>query len=104
MNAALLCESYLGGCPECGECHILNVGSNHWGTCAEHLTKWSIESNLFSGWHTESVDTWDRNWALLATYDEVEPLPEGAPLPGTGADNIISLAARRRARNRGRRA
>lgn len=64
-----------GGCPECGNCdRVLNIGPEHWAVCHAHRTKWSLGSNLFSGWRDESEETWKRNAARIEGYREVEPM------------------------------
>jgi hypothetical protein len=60
-------------CPWCGETgQWLNVGSSHWGTCAECEVKWPIGSNLLPSWQAETEDDWKRNAELLARYEEAE--------------------------------
>ena len=55
-----------GGCPVCGNSDgFLNVESNHYGTCDNHLTYWWIGSNLFSSWKEETRETWQKNIELL---------------------------------------
>ncbi|MDE5452711.1 hypothetical protein GWE18_07460 [Bradyrhizobium sp. CSA112] len=68
-------ESYFGGCPICGKSSgFLNTGRSHWFFCHDHQTKWVIGSNLFSCWHEETEDDWNRNSKRLANYDEVKPI------------------------------
>jgi len=60
-------------CPWCSETgEWLNVGSSHWGICADCKVKWPIGSNLLPSWQTESDDDWKRNAKLLARYEEAE--------------------------------
>ncbi|MFH0899003.1 MAG: hypothetical protein V2A73_00080 [Pseudomonadota bacterium] len=64
-----------GDCPKCGRTDgFLNIGRGHWFMCHTHKTKWFAGSNLFSTWREESEETWVRNSALLANYEEVEPM------------------------------
>jgi hypothetical protein len=71
--------NYFGGCPHSGDTGgYLNIGREHWFVCDKHKTKWRCGSNLFSNWQDETDETWQRNHYKLATYREVEPLPEGS--------------------------
>jgi len=58
-------------CPSCGENgQWLNVGSRHWGACADCEVKWPIGANLLPSWQDESEEDWKRNAKLLASYSE----------------------------------
>jgi hypothetical protein len=73
-RAALPPPGPRGDCPMCGRNDgYLNIGRGHWFLCHAHRTKWFIGSNLFSSWREEDEETWVRNSALLANYEEVEP-------------------------------
>jgi len=64
-----------GDCPKCGRNDgYLNIGRGHWFICDKHKTKWFIGENLFSSWRQQTQETWARNSALLASYEEVEPM------------------------------
>lgn len=66
-------EEMFGGCPECGSSDgYLNVGRDHWFKCDEHESRWHAGSNLFSSWHEESEEVWEKNASLLVGYREVE--------------------------------
>jgi len=60
-------------CPWCGETgKWLNVGSRHWGACADCEVKWPIGANLLPSWQDETEEDWKRNADLLASYSEAE--------------------------------
>jgi hypothetical protein len=60
-------------CPWCCEKgQWLNVGSRHWGACADCEVKWPIGANLLPSWQDESEEDWKRNAKLLASYSEAE--------------------------------
>ena len=83
-------DEYFGGCPNCGGVDlILNVSSNHWGICDEHLNCWWIGSNLFSSWREESEAEWAANSNHLSQYQIVEPIypPDDTASAGTAPAN-----------------
>lgn len=41
--------------------------------CHTHKVRWSFGSNLFSGWHKETEEDWERNSKLLSAYENVAP-------------------------------
>ncbi len=51
---------YFGYCPECGPLRYrdrcLNIGRAHWYYCEEHLVRWCVGANLFSGWRDETEE------------------------------------------------
>jgi hypothetical protein len=57
-------------CEEPGK--LLNVGSSHWGVCADCEMKWYIGANLVPTSQTETEEDWKRNARLLASYGEDE--------------------------------
>ncbi len=60
-------------CVGCGEKGTLvNVRSDHWGTCADCELKWPIGRNLIPVWQDESEEDWKRNAKLLAKYSDTE--------------------------------
>ena len=68
-------EEYFGGCPKCGQTGgYRNVGRNHWGACDTHKTCWPIGENLFSSWHDETEEVWERNARELEVYEVVKPI------------------------------
>ena len=67
-------EDYWESCPKCHRYDVfLNVRKENWVVCHRHKTKWCIGYNLFSGWLYQTEKDWERNRALLATYQLVEP-------------------------------
>ena len=63
-----------GDCPKCGKNDgYLNVGREHWFVCGKHRVKWFVGTNLFSSWRYETEQDWERSYALLAGYREIEP-------------------------------
>ncbi len=61
-----------GACPACGQSDgYLDVGPDHWVVCHAHQKAWWIGSNLFSAWREGTQKQWERNRALLATYQEI---------------------------------
>lgn len=82
---------YEGVCPLCKEADaMLNVGRDHWGVCHLHRHRWLVGSNLFDYWRHENESIWDRNKAILATYQEVEPF-YGTPPPPMTPENVIDF-------------
>jgi hypothetical protein len=68
-------ENYFGGCPTCCKNDgYLNVYSGNYVVCHEHRVFWLVGTNLFSDWRDETKSDWERNQALLADYQQVEPL------------------------------
>jgi hypothetical protein len=60
-------------CQSCGEQgKVLNIGSSHWGVCADCEMKWRLGANLLPSWREETHEDWKRNAALLARYTEEE--------------------------------
>ena len=73
-------ESEFGGCPHCGrDDGYLNVEREHWFVCHEHKTKWRAGSNLFSSWHEEDEEVWQRNRFRLAEFMAVDSIPPAQP-------------------------
>lgn len=71
-----LADSYTrdGVCPKCHRHNgYMNVGAEHWYHCALHKLKWSVGSNLYSGWREETEADWKRNFEYLTGLVEVEP-------------------------------
>ncbi|MBX5268627.1 hypothetical protein HJB99_08055 [Rhizobium sp. NLR17b] len=52
---------------------MLNVDKTHWTVCHTHKVRWSIGSNLFSGWRNKTEEDWERNSKLLSAYEDVAP-------------------------------
>lgn len=78
-------KGYFGTCPEChaetGTFHdhdYVNVGKAHFGVCETHRKFWRIGWNLFSSWRDESEEEHEKNRALLAPMEEVEPVSNPA--------------------------
>jgi hypothetical protein len=68
-------DDYFGGCPICGKySRVLTVGDDHHFVCDRDLTRWSVGSNLFSGWQHETEEVWRENAIELAGFVEVTPL------------------------------
>ncbi len=68
-----------GACPQCGRYdEYLNVGRSHWLVCRRHRVKWCAGENLFSGWKSETEETWKQNAAILAGFREVMPAKSDA--------------------------
>lgn len=67
-------DLYFGACPKCGQSKHLNVGRNHWACCPEHKVRWPVGENLFSSWHYETPEIWERNARQLDDYEIVEPI------------------------------
>jgi hypothetical protein len=60
-------------CPSCCEPgKLLNVGSSHWGICADCEVKWHIGANLIPSWRDETEADWTRNAKLLASYSDAD--------------------------------
>lgn len=59
----------------CAKCmrdgSIVNIGRVHWCYCTKCRTRWRFGENLFSSWHHETPEDWDRNARELAQYREV---------------------------------
>lgn len=67
-------ETFCGRCPKClREVSYVNVGRVHWGFCERHKLRWIIGVNLFSSWHDETENDWQRNLAILDTAEDVRP-------------------------------
>ncbi|MGO6706004.1 hypothetical protein [Rhizobium leguminosarum] len=67
-------DDYRGLCPICHRNDgMLNVGKTHWTVCHTHKVRWSIGTNLFSGWRYETEEDWERNSKLLSAYEDVAP-------------------------------
>ncbi|MGO6798374.1 hypothetical protein ACCT24_34955 [Rhizobium ruizarguesonis] len=67
-------DDFSGLCPICHRNDgMLNVGKTHWTVCHTHNVRWSIGTNLFSGWRHETEEDWERNSKLLSTYEDVAP-------------------------------
>ena len=69
-------SAYYGRCPRCLKCadRWMNVYKDHWLTCSDCMTKWTIGSNLFSSWREENERKWRENLYRLAGYQEVTPV------------------------------
>src|SRR5271168_5516417 len=48
-------ELWLGGCPHC-DCNdgMINIGKSHWVYCKTHMVRWTIGTNIFSGWRDQT--------------------------------------------------
>jgi hypothetical protein len=82
-------EDYFGGCPKCGKNDgCFNIYSDHWYYCSTHRVRWTVGSNLFSGWKYETDEIWRLNWARFGSYRVVKPLPcDTSPVdPPSGGD------------------
>src|SRR5262245_23055860 len=64
---------FFGGCPECGECEMLDLGNTEAFACSTHMLYWHLGASCTSRCRGDDVETWERNWALLRTYRKVEP-------------------------------
>src|SRR5262245_22452625 len=86
-------EDYFGVCPHCHRQYgYLNVGRNHWFFCDAHQTCWCIGSNLFSSWHDETKDQWEKNAKKLHGYQIVEPFYGDAAFEGEREVEFVNAA------------
>jgi hypothetical protein len=68
-------DAGFGVCPVCkGQDGYLNVERDHWFKCDEHKVRWHVGSNLFTSWHGEDEEIWEKNARILSEYEEVEPV------------------------------
>lgn len=80
-----------GACPICKWSDVmLNVGREHWVVCHLHRTKWNVGYNLHCEWRDENESIWERNAAILATYQEVKPF-HGEAEPTKTPGNVINF-------------
>lgn len=62
-------DDYFGVCPHCGAAGVwFNLGREHWLVCHAHHVRWSVGSNLTSGWRDEDEATWRANWLRIGPY------------------------------------
>lgn len=62
-----------GVCPECGDTDgYLNVGRTHWFVCHEHRIAWNVGEGIFSTWRDETVETNERNAAIIESYRQID--------------------------------
>ena len=78
-------DYYFGHCGVEGHNPVgINIGKANYIGCHECKVFGSVGYNLFSGWRFENSEIWERNSALLDTYEMLEEradLPEGFPSP-----------------------
>jgi hypothetical protein len=95
-------KGYFGTCPEChaetGEFHdheYVNIGKAHFAVCEQHRKYWSIGWGLFSSWRDESPEEHEKNRALLAPMDVVEPVANPASWDSAGDDRTETFTVPR---------
>jgi hypothetical protein len=80
MDQKITVRSYFGGCPSCGRNDgLYNLCNEHWLVCHTHKVRWTIGSNIFSGWRDEAAQEQRERWTVVADYKDIKDasLPEG---------------------------
>lgn len=73
MTKKVTTDVWTGGCPECGSTDgYVKAGTNRWGFCTNHQTKWLIRADLFSTDPGEGVA--EAYGEVIDGYREVEPI------------------------------
>jgi len=91
----LLAYHHFGVCPECyapGVCR--NIGRTHIFSCDRCRLRWCGGANVFSAWREESEEKWRENAAILATYQDAEPvhfLPRNSRAPAAVGEAGVNV-------------
>ncbi len=87
------CIQEFGGCPVCGDNIPLKLGSERWGTCTVHKTRWLVGNEPLSMLETDERTATERaaDALTLDQYHEVKPLSKGEEIPEADA-NLPALA------------